>query len=64
MFNILKGKVKSENLAKIKNITGEMKCITEEMKSLKKLMSLRKATSNELIKDLIGYDPETMSRKY
>ena len=47
-------------LAKLKNITGEKKYIAEEMQSFKKLMSLRKTTSNELIKDLIGYDPEKL----
>ena len=30
------------------------------MQSFKKLMSLRKTTSNELIKDLIGYDQEKL----
>ena len=30
------------------------------MKSFKKLTSLRKTTSNELIKDLIRYDPEKL----
>ena len=30
------------------------------MQSFKKLMSLRKATSNELLKDLIGYDTEKL----
>ena len=40
-------------LAKLKNITGERKYMAEEMESFKKLMGLRKTTSNELIKDLI-----------
>ena len=35
-----------------------MKYKTEEMLSFKKMMSLRKNNSNELIKDFIGYDPE------
>ena len=30
------------------------------MKSFKNLMSLRKSTSNDLIKNLIGYDPEKL----
>ena len=45
-------------LAKYKNITGERKYIVEVMQSFKKLMSLRKIISNELIKALIGYDLE------
>jgi hypothetical protein len=45
-------------LAKLKNKTGENLYLSEEMKSFKNLMSLRKSASNELIKHLIGYDPE------
>ena len=47
-------------LAKLKNKTGEDFYLTEELKSFKQLMSLRKSTSDELIKNLIGYDPEKL----
>ena len=40
-------------LAKLKNKTGEKLYLTEELRSFKQLMSLRK-TTNEAIRDLIG----------
>jgi len=47
-------------LAKLKNKTGEKLYLAEELQSFKKLMSLRRSTSNLLIKNLIGYDPEKL----
>jgi len=47
-------------LAALKNKTGEKRYLTGEFQSFKKLMSLRATTSNELIRDLIGYDPEKL----
>jgi len=47
-------------LAKLKNKTNEKKYLAEELRSFKKLMSLRITTSNELIKDLIGYEPNKL----
>ena len=37
--------------------------VAEELQSFKNLMSLRTTTSSELIKDLIGYDPDTLASK-
>jgi len=47
-------------LANLKNQTGEKLYLAEEFQSFKKLMSLRKTTSNQLIRNLIGYDPEKL----
>ena len=50
-------------LAKLKNKTGENLYIAEELQSFKKLMSLRRSTSNQLIRNLIGYDPEKLCQE-
>ncbi len=47
-------------LAKMKNKTSERRYLTEELKSVKVLMGLRTTTSNELVKDLIGYNPDKL----
>ena len=43
--------------------TGENLYIAEELQSFKKLMSLRRSTSNQLIRNLIGYDPEKLCQE-
>ena len=45
-------------LAKLKNKSGEKSYL--ELQSIKKLMSFKKSTSNQLIKGLIGYDPKKL----
>ncbi len=47
-------------LAKMKNKTSERRYLTEELKSVKALMGLRTTTSSELVKNLIGYDPDKL----
>jgi hypothetical protein len=47
-------------LAKLKNKTCEAKYLSAEIQSFKKMMSLRISTSGEVIKNLIGYDPEKL----
>ena len=50
-------------IAKLRNKTDEKQYMVAELQSFKKLMSLRNTTSNELIKDLIGYDPDKLASK-
>jgi hypothetical protein len=44
----------------MKNKTSERRYLTEELKSVKALMGLRTTTSSELVKNLIGYDPDKL----
>jgi len=44
--------------AKLKNKTSFKKYIAQELSSFKQLMGMRSTVSNEIIKDMMTYDPE------